>query len=60
MGARPKGGCSGLKDVLASRRWSGIGESDPDKRRVGHKVHFLMTFLFLFLLTGGAGIWEHL
>lgn len=38
MGARPKGGCSGLRDALASRRWSGIGESDPDKRKVGHKI----------------------
>lgn len=60
MGARPTGGCSGLRDALASRRWSGIGESDPDKRKVGDKVLFLMTCLFLFLLTGGADIWEHL
>lgn len=37
-GARPKGGCSGLRDALASRRWSRIGESDPDKRKVGHKI----------------------
>lgn len=56
----PKGGCFGLRTVLASKRWSGLGQSDPDKRELGHKALFLITCLSLFLPTGGPGIGEHL
>lgn len=56
----PKGGCSGLRAALASKRWSGLGQSDPDRRELGHKVLFLITCLSLFLPTGGTGIGDHL
>lgn len=48
MEGRPEVGCSGLRAALVSRRWSGVGETDPSTRKVGHKLLLQVTCLFFF------------
>lgn len=40
VGKKPKSGCFGLRAALASSRWSGIGESDPDRGKWDTKSPF--------------------